>query len=204
MTKHEVALKCSPCSAKRQKGEQNVLYRGGKNVIPTALSYYFWHADTSVHNPKRCLIPYDCKQTSSIYCIKEMSHFFLLFWYYGLVRIGKPKYPRSEWFQGPQKQIAAETRNWEQTLPSSPLWPEGHKGDKTSPGAWSIAIQGSTAESMRKSWGQLLLMAQLQPGRQIWAGWASPPQLPAPWIGGTGRTAGRRHCLLNSVTKCYI
>lgn len=36
MTKHgmddktQVTLKCSPCSAKRWKGEQNVLYRGGK------------------------------------------------------------------------------------------------------------------------------------------------------------------------------
>lgn len=33
------------------------------------------------------------------------------------------------------------------------------KGDKTSPGAWSTAVQGSAAESTRKSWGQLLLMA---------------------------------------------
>jgi len=66
--------------------------------------------------------------------------------------------------------MPAETRNRVQTLPSSPFWPKGHKGDETSPSARSIAVQGSTAESTRKSWGQLLLTAQLQPARQIWAG----------------------------------
>lgn len=75
--------------------------------------------------------------------------------------------------------------------------------EKTLPGARSIAVQENTAESRRKRGGQLLLVAQLQPARPIWADWANPPQLPAPRTGGAGRAAGKTHCFLNTVAKVF-
>lgn len=72
--------------------------------------------------------------------ITEERQITSLVCYYGSVRTDRKTSLPSMQNYFPRPQNCAETRHRGETLPSSPLCPRGHKGDKTSPSAHSIAV----------------------------------------------------------------
>lgn len=85
--------------------------------------------------------------------ITEERQITSLVCYYGSVRTDRKTSLPSMQNYFPRPQNCAETRHRGETLPSSPLCPRGHKGDKTSPSAHSIAVWGKHSWERREELG---------------------------------------------------